>query len=384
MKRNSIVGLIAVLLAPLSAFACSWCSVLARNQNTLSEELERAQVVFYGRALESSLDDFSGARPGAGRTRFQIERVLKDEGLLANKKNVVLERYVTVRDAKDPPRFLVFCAANQGRLDWYYGPAVGSEAVVDYLIGAGKARQEGRTSALKYYFRYFDSSDSVVAGDAYREFGRASDQEVSDVRRFLPADKIRSLIENQRTRVENLPMLAFLLGGCGGQRDAQFLRGLIDRSDDRMREARDGLMTGYLSLEPRAGWDLIHAHVADAKRPLLERIAAVRALRVCYTLKLGDYRQEALRCYAAMVPDGNIADVAIDDLRRWQLWDLSDAVLAQYDKQSHAAPITRRTILRYALCCPQAPARQFVEAVRLRDPQTVREIEEGLQLDRGP
>ena len=44
-----------------------------------------------------------------------------------------------------------------------------------------------------------------------------------------------------------------------------------------------------------------------------------------------------------------LADQAIEDLRRWGYWDLTTDVLAQYSKPTHAAPIVRRSIVRYAL-----------------------------------
>ena len=45
-------------------------------------------------------------------------------------------------------------------------------------------------------------------------------------------------------------------------------------------------------------------------------------------------------------------------------------------KASHAAPIVRRTILRYALSCPRTPeSTQFLATVRRQDPALVRELE---------
>jgi len=56
--------------------------------------------------------------------------------------------------------------------------------------------------------------------------------------------------------------------------------------------------------------------------------------------------------------------------------------VAQYGKPSHDAPIIRRCILRYALCAPRPEAKRLVDQVRMRDPDLVRELEEGLQLER--
>ena len=73
---------------------------------------------------------------------------------------------------------------------------------------------------------------------------------------------------------------------------------------------------------------------------------------------------------------------AIQDLRRWQLWDLTDDVLAQHGKKSHDAPLMRRAIIRYAMCCPKPRAADFVAQRRRDDPEAVRDVEEGLQQEK--
>ena len=86
-----------------------------------------------------------------------------------------------------------------------------------------------------------------------------------------------------------------------------------------------------------------------------------------------------LRCCAALLPCGDLADQAVEDLRRWGYWDLTGTVLAQFGKESHAAPIVRRAIVRYALTCPADDARRFVAAVRQSDPRLVGDVEEMLR-----
>jgi len=382
MKRLAFLWLISILFVPHAITACSLCNPLLKNQDTLGEEMERAKLVLFGRATASTLSTQAGATPGSGTTQFQIDRILKDDPFLVNKKTLLLERYVPVLNAKDPPRFLVFCEVAKDKLDVYLGRSVRSEAVVEYLEKAAKERKQGRVHALKYYFQNIDNADEVIAADAFLEFARASDQEINVARRLLSADKIRGMMQNPKTNPDFLGLLAFLLGGCGNERDAEFLRTMAGKSEQNWLKARDGLLAGYLSLKPGEGWELLHAHVADRKKAFPERFAAICALRFCYGLKLGDHRAGALRCLEAMLPDGEVADMAIEDLRQWQLWDLTNVVLDQYGKKSHAAPITKRTIIRYALCCPSPAAKQFVERVRGQDGELVREVAEGLQFEK--
>jgi len=61
-------------------------------------------------------------------------------------------------------------------------------------------------------------------------------------------------------------------------------------------------------------------------------------------------------------------------------WELTADVLAQFPKPTHAAPIVRRCIVPYALCCPNDEAKLFVTAVRQSDPKLVKHVEDVLEL----
>ena len=87
-----------------------------------------------------------------------------------------------------------------------------------------------------------------------------------------------------------------------------------------------------------------------------------------------------LKCCAALLPHGDFADQAIEDLRRWGYWELSADVFAQFAKPTHAAPIVRRCIVRYALSCPTDDAKRFVASVKQTDPKLVAAVEEMLKL----
>ena len=62
----------------------------------------------------------------------------------------------------------------------------------------------------------------------------------------------------------------------------------------------------------------------------------------------------------------DIADLAIEDLRKWSRWEVAERILALSGKKSHDIPIVRRSILRYALSCPNQKAMAFVEEQRKR------------------
>jgi hypothetical protein len=82
-----------------------------------------------------------------------------------------------------------------------------------------------------------------------------------------------------------------------------------------------------------------------------------------------------------LLPHVDMADLAIEDLRRWKQWDQTDKVLDLFDKKSHDIKFIRRSILRFALQSPSPRAAAFVREQRQRDLQWVKDTEDLLKLD---
>lgn len=362
-----------------SVLPCSLCGPGARSTDTLRQEMERAKIVVYGKVANPRFAQ--GGVPGAGITDLHIERVLKHDPFIADKKTIQLERYLPIIDAKDPPRFIVFCDLARDRLDAYHGRQVRSAAVLDYLDGAKAYQGKSRVEALQYYFRFVDHADETVAEDAFLEFARSTDAEVGQVSQKLDVAKLRALVQNPKIKEDRLSLFAFLLGACGKDREAKLLRSMIDQADDRSREALDGLLAGYISLQPREGWQLASKILNDSRQPFKQRFAVVRTLRFAYGWKPAETRPHVLRCYGELLQDGSLADVPLDDLRRWKLWELTDKVLPLYGRPTHDAPILRGNIVRYALCCPLPQARDFVTQIARQNPALVQELREALDLE---
>jgi hypothetical protein len=65
------------------------------------------------------------------------------------------------------------------------------------------------------------------------------------------------------------------------------------------------------------------------------------------------------------------------------MWDLTPDILGLYGKKGYDAPLMRRAILRYALCCKPTPVSMaFVKSRRGDDGELLREIEEGLKFEK--
>jgi hypothetical protein len=403
------LALVGFLGGRSPALACALCGGAAQNRQTLRQDLEQAKLVVCGSVANPRF--LAQGPPGSGVTDFRVTRVLKEEPSIAAPKLIELPRYIPVPDPRQPPQFVVFCDFINGKLDPGRGRLLTSPALLDYLAGARALQGKSRTETLLFYFRYLDHPDEAIATDAYLEFARSTDKEVGEVAKHLSPAPLRKLLGDPKTPADRLGMFAFLMGGCGNDQDAACLEKLIKQPPERVANApigidqgvwtcggflgnsvrrerdvvinaMDGILSGYISLRPKQGWDLAVSILADARKPFPERFAVARMLRFYHSWKPEESRPQIVRAMGVMLGDGEVADLAIEDLRTWQIWDLTPQVLAQFGKPSHAAPIARRAIIRYALCCPQPEAREFLETARRRDAELVRDLEESLALDR--
>jgi hypothetical protein len=315
-----------------------------------------------------------------GFTDLHIAAVLKDDPARGGRNVLVIRTYLPVV-ANTPPDYLVFCTVSNGALDPTFGlPA--TPALMEYLKAASGLNDSDPAAKLGYFFKHLDSTDAAIAADAFFEFARAADADILKAAKQIDPVRVRKLIADPNTPPERLGVFAFLLGVSGGPADAAFLARMLSENPlpERSATAFGGLLAGLVLLAPKDGWSFAANVLADAKRPYSIRLSAIGTVRFLQSTRGSDYKAEVLKCCAALLPHGDLADQAIEDLRRWEYWDLTTDVLAQFGKPTHAAPIVRRAVVRYALCAPGDEAKRFVTAVRASDPKLVKSIEEMLEL----
>jgi hypothetical protein len=385
MARRTLAVLLAVgltLTVGSPALPCSICGGNYKQKPTLREEAAStsARLVLYGSLRNPRINP-----DGGGVTELQIAEVLKPDAILGERKSIELPRYVPVSDAKDPPRFLVFCDVyDKGKLDPYRGtPLKGAESL-DYARKAMARDPRARVENLVFYFNYLENPDKEVAADAFLEFAKATDQEIAQAAAKLSPEKLRGWVNDAKNVTgDRLALYATLLGACGGPADADLLKKLLTDPTDREREAYHGLLSGYIHLKPAEGWDLALALLADGRKPISTRLAAVRTLRYYQGAQPEKSRPLVLKGLAALIAQGELADVAVDDLIRYQWWDLTPQVLGVYGKKGYDAPLMQRAIIRYALVCkPTDEIKRFLAERRRAEPDVVQEVEELLQFEK--
>src|SRR5262249_38747425 len=177
-------------------------------------------------------------------------------------------------------------------------------------------------------------------------------------------------------------LYASMLGHCGNAAHASVLRDMLNDPSKQLNSGVDGILAGYIMLEPKEGWALAASILQDPKKDFMFRYAALRVIRFLKESRPDLVRKEALvEAVHRLLAQVDIADLAIEDLRKWGEWSSLNQVLALYDQKSHDVPIIKRAIVRFALACPEPKAAAFVQNIRKADPEMVKDVEELLKLE---
>jgi hypothetical protein len=142
------------------------------------------------------------------------------------------------------------------------------------------------------------------------------------------------------------------------------------------------MLVAYIMIQPKEGWEFLENMIKDTQRDFNTRYAGLRSVRFLWSQRpdLVDVKTRT-RAMLAATQSPDIADFAIDDLRRWQVWDTTNEILGLHAKKSHDVGVIHRAILRFAIQSPRPEAAQFVNVQRKRDAEQVRDTEEILKLE---
>ena len=378
----AVVVLACATLAP-PARACPFCGMQGQ---TLTQEVDQASMVLYGtlsnpRQKGNPLGDL-----GDGTTDLILEKIIKSHKMIAGKKVVTLPRYVPVV-GKEKVKFLIFCDVFKDKIDPYRGMPVKGGDMPAYLEGALKVKDAALNKKLRFFFDYLQNEDLEIANDALKEFGNVDYKDYSEMARKLPGDKVAAWLQDPKTQPYRIGLYASMLGHCSAHkdRDAKLLRGLVDDPEKRVSSGVDGILAGYILLKPTDGFSYVRSILKDPKREFLLRYAALRTVRF-FADSRSDVvpRKDVIDATTLLLDQADIADLAIEDLRKWKCWDLTGRILALAGKESHDVPIIRRSILRFALCSPDKEAARYVAQVRKEDEEMVTSAEELLKLEQQP
>jgi hypothetical protein len=372
----------ALLLTATSAYSCPFCTPTG---TTLTGEVAQADFILYGSLSNPQRDPNDPTAFNKGTTDMTIDLVIKSHDMVKDKKKITIPRYVPP-DGKNY-KHLIFFNVSNGQLDAYRGEAVPADSKLpEYLKGALEVRQKDTITRLRYFFDYLESDDIVISSDAYSEFGYADYNQVHEIGPKLPAETLLKWIKDPNTRGSRLGLYGLLLGHCGKPSDAKAIRALLDDKDRSYTSGLDGIVTGYIMLSPKDGWDYLLGLIKDPEKEFPTKYAVLKTVRFFWEFRPDIIaHKQSMEALKALMDDPDIADMPIEDVRKWKLWDLTPTVLGYASKDSHSGtPIIMRSVLKFAIVAAWADPKntaavEFVYAARAKDPKRVQFLEEVLK-----
>ena len=366
----------------LSSQACEFCN--GEREKPLVTQFEDAEFVLVGH-FENARRLADGVAPG--ESDFKIERVYKDHPMLKGRTELTLPRYVPNSKTK----FIIFGDVFMGKIDAYKGTAIVNDGeMLKYIDGMVKLKNKSKGEKLRYAFDFLTSPETDVSVDAYREFARSDYNDYKEMAKSLPADKIAGWLKDPKTPAYRYSLYASLLGHCGKAEHGELLRSMMDEvfSDKTKGTGMHGLLVGYVMIEPEKGWNYVKELVKDKDKYYLARYTGLQTMKFLYDTRpdlrnknAEDARKEIVQGVLGALTLNDMADLAIEDLRRWKQWGCCNQVLDLWGKEGFNDNPMRKSILRYALQCDTDRARAFCKMVEQRDPMWYSDIKELLELE---
>jgi hypothetical protein len=373
-RRLSILAavLIACSQTPMPALACTFR--LFGSGPSLMDDYKQAQFVLVVRVVKNWTDD--------GKiffTELAVDEVLKSHDSVTNRKTITVKQDIRVKS-----QIIVFGDALKDRFDLFRGVENSPDGTLkEYLLRAIKLKDNKIEDRLRYCFDHLENQSLQIASDAHLEFAHASAKEIRAMAKTLPADKIASWLADPKTPPRRFNLYGVLLGNCGTAEHAKVLRSLIDKQLKDLHQYAVGLLSGYAMLQPKEAWPYMRTILADNQQVFDVRFAVLRCAEF-----LRDERPDLIEAkelcagIAVLLEEASMADLGIDFLCKAKCWDRTDQVLAVHNKNGDFDNrFVKRSILWFAMKSPNPRAAAFVSEQRKQNPESVRMLEEVLQLE---
>lgn len=373
---RALSGLFAALFASLAASVAIACPFCGSVQPTFAERRQSAAVCALGEAIDER----------DGGWRFRIHQVQLGGELV--ERNAIVN---VTPAAKFQPGDLAFLLGSPGEMDgepsaWRW-EAIEVQAESALYFSNAPDMRELAAERMKYFVDFLESGDDDIASDAYAELGRAPLEAVESVAGGdAMVARLRSWVLSEDMPNERRGLYGLMLGLAQDaderSANAQVLREAIDEPREDFRAGFDGLLAGYLLLEPDEALEWIEErYIANADARPGDTRHALNALRFCVEYKRGPEKDRILETLHHGLSRKTIAAEAIVDLARWKDWTAVDTVAALYERASGSddGPL-RRAVIGYLKACPDDAAAEHLERIRANDPEGVAEVERRLNL----
>ncbi len=238
-----------------------------------------------------------------------------------------------------------------------------------------KAHLGDKVGLAQLCIGYLNGDLDLPAYDALKTLQQMDDQTLAKAASGMASARLRQLVKNKQVDVELRGLCAYLLGHAGDVRDAVLLRELL--ASAKTGSDADGLLKGWLLLDPQAAWDYITQTLRDPRSDFLTRDLMRRCARYYLDSHPGQIEAPRVReVYTMLLMVGEL-DWVVEDLRLLRRWDLTDEVVGLWKQDLQ--DLQRRAILRFCVQCPDARAAALVAEQRRANAEVVARAERELR-----
>ncbi|MEX0936258.1 MAG: hypothetical protein WDZ59_00245 [Pirellulales bacterium] len=342
----SLAALVPAALAT-AALACPFCSAASQ---TLSEEMDGADVVVIAKLLSvSKTQPEDTATPadtfGSGSltsAKFRVADVLKGKQHTA----VGREIEVTYFGEEDKDGAFLISGLSSPTLEWAT-PLPLSEKAREYIKKLPSLPAEG-ADRLDFFQGYLENPDPMLAQDAYDEFARAPYEGVIALKERMRHDQLVEWIENPDVAPSRRRLYLTMLGVCGTKEDVPMLEKMIRSEDRQLKQGLDALIGCYLTLEGADGLPLIEDLFLKSKdAQYTDTYSAVMALRFHGQETDVIPKDRLLVAMRHLLDHPELADQIIPDLARWEDWSVMDRLVDLFKNADEKSRWVRIPVIRY-------------------------------------
>lgn len=341
------VGLLVAAAGP--GLACPNCP---QGMKSYAEHIAVADAV----VLVEWVSGVKDTDEQVGSTTVRVRQVVKGPAKSLEGKSLKLDRY---RGSKKGDLFLAFATERENGTGLEWNDVVEVNPVSFQYVLKAPPLEADAAKRLPYFLKFLESSDSLVANDAFAEFANAEYKDILELAPQLPREKLSRWIANPETQAVRLGLYATLLGMCGNNDDAEVLKTQILKKDavGAYRLGLEGLISGYLMIQGDKGLDLIDAKLLrDKSVPFSETYAAAQAVRFMWTYSNKISHERLCRSMEGLLTRTEMADLVIADLARWKDWQIQDRLVKMYGQGDYNTPGIKRAIIRFLITCSKQPA----------------------------
>ncbi len=358
-KISWIAGLAlfsATIWSSGKAFAeyCPFCSAVSQ---TLRQEMEQTDLVAFAKIVPGTETESDA--------EFELLTMVGGESLAAHAGQKFRINYFG--KAKSDQLFLLM-GVDPPDLLWS-SPLPVSQTVIDYIKSVSQLPAKDSLTRLKYYLKFLEHPESIIARDAYDEFASAPYAEIIALKESMDREQLLKWIQNNDLPADRKRLYLVMLGVCGQPEDADLLEKLMRSDDPNRRAGLDAMIACYATLKGDKGLQLIdELFLANKQSQYADTYAAIMALRFHGTEGGVIDKDRVLESMRLLLDRPELADLVIPDLARWEDWSQVDKVVGLFKNADEKTSWVRVPVINYLRACPLPEAEAKLSELKAIDP----------------